>query len=718
MIKGNLNTTQQQTIKGLSTFKNFFNLEVGQSPACINVLFNNDGSFSKRYGSSSMNTTVLESTGGYGMYDFGVLSSLAGNDSNTKLLLHCNGDNGATSFPDSSSSQKTMTANGNAQVNTSQSKFGGASLALNISTTGGYLTSTDNSDWDIFSVSSNSHTVDFWAKFDTNNGEQFFITHSELPGTDSRWSIAYDSAGIGLYCNVVTNGVTIFLLNNSYKITDTAWNHIAFVKNGTNYTLYNNGSVIVTSNSTITYNGVGTLHIGDSGTPDRYFRGYLDEIRVSNKARWTAAFTSPSIEYNSDLIQDRRLLCSSGTGIYYSRDIGKTWITCQTNRSAAINYFSFVKDYIINTNENYDVPQYWAGTDNSYFANISTAAPACKHSVSHQGYFILLNESTNKTSFYYVDQNTMFNSAFSNFKLPTDKNDELTGGFVIGRNLYVSSKYKIFRLSFIGGNPDWEYVEVRNFGFIPKTIRKITIREQGEVVVGLDWTKKLRVFTGSDDEVISDLVQRDNGITPFYLDNVNSLELNKCWAENDRKEQLYRLFLVYGDSSTVSYALNFNYRTGALYPEDNRPYQSGILAEDTASNLFMLGCNYNGRVCVLDSGNTETGTAINEQYTSPYFYRRTPVSVTKPHQMDLFFSVTSSGTLYYEDRTQFSNVWNLRKEFSLISSVSSLQTRQTIDIPEQSNVYQFKLSSSANTANPWQLNLFDYSHQVKGVGVA
>src|SRR3990167_7743345 len=50
-------------------------------------------------------------------------------DSYTKLLLHMDGTNGSTTFTDEIG--KTVTANGNAQISTAQSKFGGASGLFN-----------------------------------------------------------------------------------------------------------------------------------------------------------------------------------------------------------------------------------------------------------------------------------------------------------------------------------------------------------------------------------------------------------------------------------------------------------------------------------------------------------------------------------------------------------------------------------------------------------
>src|SRR3989338_11669866 len=48
-------------------------------------------------------------------------------DSNTALMLHVNSIGSAAYFFDSAAAHKTITANGNAQIDTAQSKFGAAS---------------------------------------------------------------------------------------------------------------------------------------------------------------------------------------------------------------------------------------------------------------------------------------------------------------------------------------------------------------------------------------------------------------------------------------------------------------------------------------------------------------------------------------------------------------------------------------------------------------
>ena len=72
-------------------------------------------------------------------------ATVAGNDATTKLLLHMEGADAATTFPDSSSLGVSVTASGNAQIDTAQSKFGVASSLFD--GTNDYLTVADNAAW-------------------------------------------------------------------------------------------------------------------------------------------------------------------------------------------------------------------------------------------------------------------------------------------------------------------------------------------------------------------------------------------------------------------------------------------------------------------------------------------------------------------------------------------------------------------------------------------
>ena len=79
-----------------------------------------------------------------------------------ELILHYDGIDGSTTFTDSTT-RHTITAYQQAQIDTAQSKFGGASGLFD--GTGDYVAATDNlAD---FNFGTDPFTVDFWVRFNT-----------------------------------------------------------------------------------------------------------------------------------------------------------------------------------------------------------------------------------------------------------------------------------------------------------------------------------------------------------------------------------------------------------------------------------------------------------------------------------------------------------------------------------------------------------------------
>jgi hypothetical protein len=115
------------------------------------------------------------------------INPAGGNDVNTQLLLHANGANNSTTFLDSSSTKKTVTAFGNAKISTAQSKFGGSSASFD--GTNSYLSLPDSSD---FNLNTEDFTFDYWMKSSSSStsimdtlsfGTNFRIGHNNTPGS-------------------------------------------------------------------------------------------------------------------------------------------------------------------------------------------------------------------------------------------------------------------------------------------------------------------------------------------------------------------------------------------------------------------------------------------------------------------------------------------------------------------------------------------------------
>lgn len=222
---------------------------------------------------------------------------ITGVDAYTKLLLHCDGNDGSVVFTDSGATVHTVTAVDNAQIDIAQSKFGGASGVFD--GTGDYLTIPDHADWDF---DSGDLTIDFWVRYDdvtTGAGHGLF---GQVIDTDNRvtcyntytfsqfrlWFTAKEAAGIDIGLGYLWS-----------TVQNDTWYHIAIVRDGNTFTLYIDGVAKDTDTDASDCPDLATAWlVGRGGVVGTDHEGYIDEFRVSKGiARWTANFTPPSIEY-------------------------------------------------------------------------------------------------------------------------------------------------------------------------------------------------------------------------------------------------------------------------------------------------------------------------------------------------------------------------------------------------------------------------------------
>src|SRR3989338_6322305 len=103
-------------------------------------------------------TTFTESATGK------TVTNAEAHDSYTKLMLHMEGADAGTTFTDTETTPKAVTANGNAQIDTAQSKFGGASGLFDGA--GDYLTIPSSSAFDF---GTGNFTIDFWVRLASNS---------------------------------------------------------------------------------------------------------------------------------------------------------------------------------------------------------------------------------------------------------------------------------------------------------------------------------------------------------------------------------------------------------------------------------------------------------------------------------------------------------------------------------------------------------------------
>jgi len=202
---------------------------------------------------------------------------------NVSLLLHMDGSNGSTTFTDNSSNGFTVTANGNAQISTAQSKWGGASGYFDGA--GDFLTIPVNS---AFELGTGDFDVELWARFDSVSSTLVLLSLGDGaigggPVTTCGWALYW--TGGNLYWYRYDHPTEVFH-TFAWSPSVNTWYHVRITRSGTSLrALIDNvqiGSTITTSQS---YNKINSdnLHIGRwiSGVGTFYMPGYIDDLRIT-----------------------------------------------------------------------------------------------------------------------------------------------------------------------------------------------------------------------------------------------------------------------------------------------------------------------------------------------------------------------------------------------------------------------------------------------------
>ena len=461
----------------------------------------------------------------------------------------------------------------------------------------------------------------------------------------------------------------------------------------------------------------------DQNQSDLYNSGNANTYGVSVNAYPWACF-----DFGASSI--RWLTVCAGTGIYSSSNLGVSFVNIATSRTATYQYLERSKNILVATSENYDTPLAWTGSAGTYCTVMNPSAPLCKYSINFNGFLIFLNSNTSKKSFNYIDENLqMTGSGWLNFDIPSSADDEITSAFILRRYLYVSTRYALFRVSYVGGNPDWQYILVKNWGFLPRTVKKIVMANMqpgqgmmysiGEVAMGLTWDQKIRIFDGSGDQIVSNNIEQDNGQCDFSLSKVSYLGSGPMasFAETDTNANAYRLALVLGqDSQQTTHFVSYDGRALGFYPWDNMGFNCMCMAE-SANRRFLMAFDRSGRCHMMNSGNLDGNTTpINDLFDTPLLFNKTPSQSSKGHRMDLYFINNTAGSITYLDRIDCSETYKQRRNIAITGSGGKTLKFESIDIPQTYNIYQGRIMSSGATTDPWKLIRYDHFTSPLGIG--
>ena len=290
-------------------------------------------------------------------------------DSNTLLLIKSDTTNGSTTITDSSSNSHALT-NYNVDHITATSARDASSMRFDYDSGNNqhYLYSTNNSTDFNLAAQSNTWTIEFWwhpLTGGVNSGGYIFSYGTWI--TNYIWTITGGTGGLNPKLtlrsgtNWDTSGSTEMpIYTDSTTLSTDKWYHLAWsCDNGTGRAFVD-GTITNTVNSidqTNSHNDqlfIGTyMGYVDTNNYKVYDKAYIDNIRISDSARYTAGFTpETSVNATGSIISTAQTASTSRTkvsGVVTYKDVSgtatlgtdlKIYFTCNggTNWTEASSY--------------------------------------------------------------------------------------------------------------------------------------------------------------------------------------------------------------------------------------------------------------------------------------------------------------------------------------------------------------------------------------------
>ena len=195
---------------------------------------------------------------------------------------------------------RTLTAQGNAQVDTAQSKFGGASYLGD--GTGDYIQATADS---AFNFGTSSFTIEYFIRFAAINTLYVPIAlRASASIFNGEWWCEITSAENKMYWGFKNQAGTQYYVNLGLAGTAFAtgqWYHIALVNNAGTAQMYVNGTATgATTALSGSFGDSGQVLWVGAGAGAYSLNGHMDEIRISKIARYTAGFTPTTSAFVND----------------------------------------------------------------------------------------------------------------------------------------------------------------------------------------------------------------------------------------------------------------------------------------------------------------------------------------------------------------------------------------------------------------------------------
>jgi len=224
-----------------------------------------------------------------------------------------------------------------------------ASVGVSTETTGSvffdgssdWLRARGGDNFDDFDFGSNDFTIEgFFYANDVNGTDIPIALAADTVGSnsDAGWYIRYQSNKIEGQSFSGSDNIGI---TTSGTVSNDTWYHVAYVREGSTFTLYVDGTAVdtATSSSSLNWNSGWKVEIGSGYGGANYFAGYISNLRIcKGHAVYKSNFAPPTreLEVHQGPDDDRTVLlaCYDGENIFAEKT-GRHILASQGNRTSS-----------------------------------------------------------------------------------------------------------------------------------------------------------------------------------------------------------------------------------------------------------------------------------------------------------------------------------------------------------------------------------------------
>jgi hypothetical protein len=141
-------------------------------------------------------------------------------------------------------------------------------------------------------LESGDFTVEMWLYKNANTAYMTACGNLSSPNTNS-WQILSDVNGT----KITWFSNDFFQLTGTTTLNTSTWYHVAFVRSGSSFKLYVNGTEDASTTNSVNFNVTNSLFVGHTPelTAGRDWNGFIDDLRITKGvARYTTTFTPPT----------------------------------------------------------------------------------------------------------------------------------------------------------------------------------------------------------------------------------------------------------------------------------------------------------------------------------------------------------------------------------------------------------------------------------------